>query len=159
MTGVIATVTGSGTNVVGAMPTPAPVVVAAGIPGRRGSPGEPGPAGDSSVQRVAGETISALRVVYELDGEVFALDPTDEVHVDLVLGVARTSAMIGEAVNIQRSGPIDDSSWTWTPNPVYLGSNGALTQTPPATGFRVRIGASPEPTRLNIDISEPIDLG
>lgn len=117
------------------------------------------PSGGDSAIRQAGETISALKVVYELDGQVFVLDQADAAHVDLLLGVAITSGNAGDTIIVQRAGTLDDAGWAWTADPVYLGSAGAITQVPPTTGFRVRLGASPMPTRINLEISEPIDLG
>lgn len=124
-----------------------------------GNPPPTIPGGGDSGIRQAGETISALRVVYELHGQVFLLDQADATHIDLLLGIAITSGDVGDTIIVQRAGTLDDANWTWTADPVYLGSNGMITQVAPTTGFRVRLGASPMPTRINLDISEPIDLG
>lgn len=126
--------------------------------GPAGPQGEPGPAGGSAVQRAAGATLSALRIVYELDGEVFYLDPSDAAHVDLVLGITLSAAAQGQLVSVQGFGPVDDSSWSWSPGPVWLGADGSLTQLPPAGGFDVLIGAAVSATRVNLNIQEPIDL-
>lgn len=135
-----------------------PKVIVAGLRGATGRAGEPGPAGGSMVQRVAGATVSALRVVYELDDRVFALDYRDTDHIDLILGVALTAADAGQALNVQRSGTIDDSAWSWTPGRIYLGAGGMLTQTPPEDGYSVLIGIAPAPTRINLYFQDPIEL-
>lgn len=139
-------------------PDPDVLVVALSDQGPPGPPGEPGPAGGAAVQRLAGETLSALRVVYELDGLVFQLSPNDAGHIDLLLGLAITAAPSGTATNIQLIGAVDDTGWSWTPGPVWLGSNGALTQTPPTSGFDVRIGAAVSATRVVLNIEEPLRL-
>ncbi|WP_339521718.1 hypothetical protein [Pseudomonas sp. EA_35y_Pfl2_R111] len=140
-------------------PELAPVtLVATGEQGPPGRAGEPGPAGGSAFQRTAGEVLSALRAVYELDGQVHYLDYRDEDNIDLLLGLTLTAASSGEQVNIQRSGPIDDSGWSWTPGPVWLGAAGALTQTPPADGFDVLIGAAVSATRITLNLQQPIEL-
>lgn len=126
--------------------------------GEQGPPGIPGPAGGSSVQRTAGATLSALRTVYELDGQVFPLDYRDAGHVDLLLGITLTAADLGSPVNVQRSGVLDDSNWAWTPGRVWLGIDGALTQTPPAEGFDVLIGAAVSATRITLNLTDPIEL-
>lgn len=136
----------------------APVSLALVSQGPRGPQGDPGPEGGNAVQRLAGETLSALRIVFELDGEVFYLDRADAAHVDLLLGVTTSSAAVGEAINVRTSGSIDEPAWTFTPGPVWLGDDGALTQTPPADGFDVLIGAAVSATRINLNIQEPIDL-
>lgn len=126
-----------------------------GPPGR---PGEPGPAGGAAVQRLAGEALSALRVVYELDGQVYALDYRDAEHIDLLLGVTLSAAQPGEPLNIQRLGSIDDDNWSWQPGRVWLGAAGALTQTPPTDGYDVLIGAAVASGRLLLNLQDPLEL-
>lgn len=128
------------------------------IPGPPGPPGEPGPAGGSTLQRDAGATLSALVVVYEEDGEVFALDKDDEDHIDQMLGLTVTAASVGASLNVQRSGVVNNSGWAWTPGRVYLGAGGALTQTPASDGFDVLIGRAVSATRLLLDLQDPIEL-
>ena len=134
------------------------LVVAVSEQGPPGPPGAPGPAGGAAVQRLAGETLSALRVVYELNGQVFLLSSADADHIDLLLGLALTAAAAGTATNIQLIGAVDDAAWSWTPGPIWLGTNGALTQTPPASGFDVRLGAAVSATRVILNIEEPVWL-
>lgn len=129
-----------------------------GEQGPPGIPGAPGPAGGSAFQRLAGQTLSALRAVYELDGEVFVLDYRDAAHINLALGITLTAAQVGEPINVQRSGVLDDAGWSWTAGPVWLGVDGALTQAPPADGFDVLIGSAVSATRLILNIQDPIDL-
>ena len=129
-----------------------------GRQGRPGVPGAPGPDGGSAFQRTAGETISALRALYELNGQVFALDYRDADHIDLILGLSLTAADAGQPLNVQRSGVLDDNGWSWTPGRVWLGADGALTQTPPADGFDVLIGVAVSATRITLDLTDPIEL-
>lgn len=136
---------------------PVAVLIPAGR-GPEGPQGVPGPDGGSAFARVAGETISALRVVYEIDGRVFYLDAGDAEHIDLLLGITLTAAGTGETVNVQRSGAIDDAAWSWQPGRVWLGSDGSLTQTPPADGFAVLIGAAVSATRITLNIQDAIQL-
>lgn len=126
--------------------------------GPRGIPGEPGPAGGSTLQRDAGTTLSALVAVYEEDGEVFALDKDDDTHIDQLLGLTVTAASVGASINVQRSGAVDNSGWAWTPGRVYLGAGGALTQVPATDGFDVLIGRAVSATRLLLDLQDPIEL-
>lgn len=129
-----------------------------GLRGRQGSQGDIGPAGGASVSRLAGEVLSALVAVYEQDGQVFALDPQDPDQAQLLLGITTTSASLGGTVTVQRMGTIDDAGWTWAKGLVFVGAAGRLTQEPPTTGWEIVIGAAPAPTRLNLDIDEPIWL-
>lgn len=129
-----------------------------GEQGPAGRPGEPGPAGGAAVQRLAGETLSALRVVYEFDGQVFALDYRDAEHIDLLLGVTLSAAQAGEPLNIQRLGEIDDDNWNWQPGRVWLGATGSLTQTPPTDGYDVLIGAAVSSGRLLLNLQDPLEM-
>lgn len=132
--------------------------IAQGEQGPPGAPGAPGPEGGAALQRTAGTTLSALRAVYELDGQVHYLDYRDAEHIDLLLGITLTAAGAGQPINVQRSGAIDDSGWSWTPGPVWLGADGVLTQTPPATGYYVLIGAAVSANRLLLNIQPAIKL-
>ena len=126
--------------------------------GGQGPPGIPGSDGGSAFQRNAGETLSALRVVYELDDQVLALDCRDSAHIDLLLGLTLSASDPGQPLNIQRCGVLDDSGWNWQPGRIWLGTAGALTQTPPTEGFDVLIGAATSATRITLNIQDPIEL-
>lgn len=120
---------------------------------------QPLPTGGESAIRQAGETISALRVVYELNGKVYVLDPMDDVHISALLGVTVTAAQIGGTTIVQRQGTLDEAGWTWTPGGlVFLGADGVLTQTAPTTGWEVVIGTAASDTRLNLAIQDPVHL-
>lgn len=128
--------------------------------GEQGPPGVgiPGPAGGSALQRTAGETLSALRAVYELHGQVFLLDQADAIHIDFLLGITLNAADISTPVNVQRSGVLDDVSWNWLPGRVWLGAQGLLTQIPPTSGFDLLIGTAVSPTRITLNLQDPIEL-
>lgn len=135
-------------------------IVAVAEQGPPGRPGDPGPAGGSFLQRVASETLSALVVVWEDEfGRVRALDSTDEDHIFLLLGIATTAASAGNYLNVQRSGAIEDDAWSWSAGQrIYLGVHGALTATPPNSGFDVLIGTALSPKRIALNLQDPIEL-
>lgn len=141
-----------------ALEMPEVEVIAVGGQGPPGRQGIPGPAGGSALQRLAGEVLSALRVVYELDDKAFILDPADGDHVALILGITLTAADIGNPLDIQRSGAIEDSTWRWQPGRVWLGAGGSITQTPPVTGYFVQLGAAVSATRIILNLQDPIEL-
>lgn len=130
-------------------------VVLAGV---RGRPGERGDPGDTTFRRIRGETLSALTVVYELDGRVYALSPDDEDHIDLLLGVTLDAGDVDAETEVRRMGALDDASWSWVPGRVWLGPGGSLTQTPPADGFDVLLGAAVSATRVVLNIQDSIEL-
>lgn len=127
--------------------------------GPPGPPGPIGPSGGSAVSRIAGSTLSALLAVWEdADGRVRPLDASDEDHIDLLSGVTLTAADPGAPVNVQLAGAVDDAGWSWAPGRVFLGAAGALTQTPPISGFDVLIGIAVSPTRIVLRLQDPIEL-
>ena len=137
---------------------PRPITVVTVSGGLMGPKGDPGAAGGTYIETVAGEAISALRVVY-LDGEeVFHLDPASS-NVRAVLGVAANGAGTGDPVNVQRLGVMQDSAWSFTPGPVWCGASGQLTQAPPATGHDLQVGVAVATDKIIIGISDPIELG
>jgi hypothetical protein len=128
--------------------------------GQRGAQGRPGTdtgGGIQTIVRTAGSTISALRVVYESQAKVFAVDP-QTLSVFQALGLAITSATTGTDISIQTQGFIDDQSWSWTEGIVWCSPTGALTQTPPTSGWDFIIGFATSATRLYIDLNEPVLL-
>lgn len=118
-----------------------------------------GGGGESSFVRQSAGALSALRIVWEDEsGVVRTLDYADADHIDLIAGLTLTATATAGGVRVQREGVVDDTAWSWAPGPVYLGADGALTQTPPADGFDVRIGSAVSQTRLYLEIEEPIQL-
>ncbi len=140
-----------------ALPITEALLIDSGPQGPAGRQGIPGPAGGSAFEREAGEVISALRVLYELDGQVFVLDYRDDEHIDLLIGISLTAASADQPLNIQRSGVLEDSGWNWQLGRIWLGAEGQLTQTPPVDGFDVLIGAAASATRITLNIQDPIE--
>lgn len=142
-----------------ALAVPEVHAVTVGEQGPAGRPGIPGPAGGVAVERLAGAPLSALRVVWEgASGDVYTLDYRDAGAVFQLLGVTLTAAGTGQAINVQRSGVLDDSAWSWQPGPIWLGVDGALTQVPPADGFCVLCGSAVSATRIILNVQTPIAL-
>lgn len=128
-----------------------------GPPGVRGPTG---PAGGQTVERLAGETIPALVLVWEdADGRVWPLDYRDADHIFCALGVAVTAADAGGRIDVQTLGVIDADGWGRTPHSrIYLGADGALTETPAADGFHVLVGTTTSPERLLLSLQDPVEV-
>lgn len=74
-----------------------------------------------------------------------------------LLGISINAASPGGSVTVQHSGKVMEPGWSWTPNlPVFCGPNGALTQTPPETGFCLVVGIPTTPTTLCVGVKQPI---
>lgn len=60
---------------------------------------------------------------------------------------------------LQRAGDVTEPSWSWTPEaPVFLGSNGQLTQAPPddSAAFTLCVGFAATTTTLVLRFEAPI---
>lgn len=130
-----------------------------GLPGARGAPGAPG---GSGLQYPAGVALGGHRVVYaRADGKLDYASNLVAAHGDRVIGVTVASASANEDATLVSFGPIEEPSWNWVANtPVYLGTNGQMTQVPPASpaAFIMRIGVPTSPTSLFVNINNPLFL-
>ena len=102
---------------------------------------------------VASTSLSALRCI-TTDGSGLAKYATpDSLANAVVIGISTTSASTGQNITIKTSGQITDASWNWTKGAIYLGANGALTQTAPSGGsIIVHVAKAITATTLIIDI-------
>lgn len=127
--------------------------------GARGLPGPAGPAGGATRVGLAGAAVSGHRVVIEDEsGTVIHADALSVAHAERVVGVSSNAAAEGDPVTIIERGRMADASFAFTPGlPVFLGLDGALTQTPPAApGFILQIGAATAPDVLQVRLAPPI---
>lgn len=137
--------------------------VKVGVPGLQGPPGPPGTGGSSSIiESVAGENLSALRVVYQdpETGKVFYADRDDLTTLRSVLGVTITSGLEDENLNVMTQGLLDDDDWAWnlSADPgVFLDANGLIIQGPPATSAAtLRVGFVMSETSIFVKIGATI---
>jgi len=128
--------------------------------GQEGPPGPPGPAGDgSTITKIASTSIGGHRVVIASGSSGAAIADKDTPdHMHRVIGITKGAANSGSQVEIAGAGEMTEPSWSWSVGPVWLGSNGLMTQTPPTTGFLLMIGTAIAPTVLMIKIGAPISV-
>jgi hypothetical protein len=126
--------------------------------GVQGPPGVPG-ASTQFEYHPAGMTLGGNRVVtVNSSGQLVYPDPIQ--LNSWCLGVTKHSALQGELVQVQIFGSHTEPSWNWSAGePVFLSTNGALTQTPPTSGQLIAVGTAQTPTRIFIDINPPIYMG
>lgn len=105
--------------------------------------------GTLDVTITAQEVINAFRAV-GYDG--YFTQP-DADSLSRYAGVTRMATVIGDPINVVRSGLMTENGWNWTPNqPVFISANGVLTQTQPSVGNPIRrIGWAITATQLNLD--------
>lgn len=105
----------------------------------------------------AAEDISALRAITtDANGKAIYADNTTASGT-VVVGIATTSALTGANVRVQTAGTLSDASWAWSNGLVWLGTNGALTQTAPTNGaYIVPVGRAYNSTTIIVDIDNSI---
>ena len=108
------------------------------------------------IEAIAGQNLSGHRVV---TNEAICADQSTPSHLGCVRGITTGAAIGGDTVRIQVYGPMTDPSFDWQPGPIYVGTNGVLTQTPPTTGWLQQVATADSPTLIFIDIQPPIALG
>jgi len=131
-----------------------------GPQGPQGIRGVPGPAGGSALQYTAGIALGGHRAVV-LDGAALAVyaDAGTPDHAVRVLGVTTGAVAAGDLATIQVSGELVEPSWAWALNqPIYLGADGLLAQSPPLAGFSLIVGFPLTATSMLVAIAQPIAL-
>lgn len=110
--------------------------------------------------RNAGEPISALKLVYSFDANTVMLaSSSGTINEARAFGVAITAANTNESMQLQTFGVLRDSSFTFPANvPLYVASNGSITDIAPVTGYRTVIGTSQGIGSIFINIQETITL-
>lgn len=140
-----------------------------GLPGPPGREGPPGPAGlpgsgsGTGVLALAGIDLSGHRVVRaQGDGSVTYASAESPSDVWSILGMTTGASQVGAEVPVVTYGEVSEPTWSWTPDrPVYLGSDGVLTQvvpTFPSSAFSLIVGFALTPTKLFFNPRDPLVL-
>ncbi|ANJ20685.1 hypothetical protein RDp07_gp25 [Roseobacter phage RD-1410Ws-07] len=105
--------------------------------------------GTLDVQITAQEVINAYRAVTY---EGFFAQPNAE-SLSKYAGVNRVATIIGEPLMVVREGLMTEDGWSWTPNaPIFIGTDGVLTQASPVFGTPVRrIAWAISATTINLE--------
>lgn len=106
------------------------------------------------IVHTAGETISALRACFIDDGLARKSDSSELFSSAGVVGVSITAAVSGSPISIQTFGVLTDGSWSWgaAGNPtIWLGADGVLTQTFPASGYGREVATALSDTSIFIN--------
>jgi hypothetical protein len=125
----------------------------------RGEPGLDGISGEAILREaVAGAALGGHRAVYVEAGVANYASADNATSAAMCVGITRAAAVQGAAALIITAGLITEPSWSWAAGPVYLGINGALTQTAPTSGSLVRIGIATSPIEVDVRVEPPIQL-
>jgi hypothetical protein len=129
--------------------------------GIQGPAGPPGQGAVELMTKVAGESLGGHRVaIIDSDNKAYYADRTNLAHMYKVVGITRGASNSGDNVEIQTYGLMTEQSWNWIAGqPVFLDTNGLLTQIPPTNGFLLVIAEALTSTDIFISIKNPIVLG
>jgi hypothetical protein len=112
----------------------------------------------TTISLMAGENINAFQAVaVHADGLAYKADASNAADAGRVVGIAITSATTGNSLEVQQLGEIDNAGFLFTPGAwVYLGTGGALVQTPNAGAFELPLGVALSASRLEAQVGLPI---
>lgn len=135
-----------------------PSIIVAAEQGPEGKQGIPGPPGGSAFTRYAAASVSGGKAVtLNAAGECLHADGAKSAVANSVVGIAINGGNTGDQITIAVSGEIEEPYWNWQANkPVFLGTDGALTQAAPTSGFILVVGVAVGPTRMLVKIQQPI---
>ena len=106
----------------------------------------------------AAEALSALRVVTRDNGGVIYAELVPH-QAHRALGFLTSSVAVGATAIAPTFGEFSDNSWDWNmTKPIWLGAHGALTQTPPTSGYLRVVAAPISPTSILFEAQPPIIL-
>lgn len=107
----------------------------------------------------ANTNFSALRVVSRSGTGYSYSDPNSADSVWSIAGLVIFSVNAGVPLTPVRNQVVSDESWNWVRgSPIFLGTNGTLTQTAPLTGYLVVVAKVLDSKTIFVQIEEPIDL-
>lgn len=121
--------------------------------------GPKGDVGGTSFIKVASENIGGQRiVVLNADNQVEYASSENISHMNIVLGLTKTSVVQGSEVEVLNNDVFDEPSWRLTPGlPVFLTTNGLMSQNINDTGiFVLSIGTALSATKIYLKQSQPI---
>lgn len=111
------------------------------------------------VELISGAALGAFRVVRQNDeGHLLYASSDDIANASAIRGLTIFAAGAdGEKIRVREFGDAEFSGWSFTPGGfIYLGIAGAITQTPPATGYLQPLGYAISATRIHIRIGRPV---
>lgn len=128
------------------------------IVGARGLPGPVGPGGSPTVTATAARALSGHRALILTASGADYPDLATAGDGERIVGLSTGAAALGGTVTLQLGGEMVESSWSWTPGPVFAGDDGVLTQSPPSGAWLRQVAVAFAPTRMVIDLRPSILL-
>lgn len=112
-----------------------------------------------AIELPAAVSLGGHRVVASVSGSPIYADSSNNNLIGLVIGITARAVSAGQVALIQVYGPMSEVSWNWTPDsPLFVGADGALTQSAPTSGWVQEVARAISATRIMIDLQPPILL-
>ena len=112
-----------------------------------------------NIQLSAGTTISATTAIAAINVLLYPANSSDINQFNNVLGMSTNGGAAGTLISFQQTGIIGLPSWNFTPgNPVFVGTTGPVTQTPPTSGFLQILGTALTSKTMILNIQPPVLL-
>jgi hypothetical protein len=99
------------------------------------------------------DVIDVYKIVTSVLSKLVHADNLNLAHETQVLGISLNSGMVLDTVSVLTTGSVTHALWNWTPDiPLFLGTDGQMTETRPATGFLLQVAHTISPTEIWVDI-------
>lgn len=139
-------------SVVAVVPIAGPI----GPRGPAGSSGTGSDVGQVKLTVIASANLSGHRAITRrIDGTVEYADNTTASHLHAPIWLTMSAVSLGAETEVLVYGTLTEPSWSWVPQlPLYLGTNGVITQTPPSPPgalFLAPLGVATGPTTVFVD--------
>lgn len=100
----------------------------------------------------AGETLGGQRAVIIDNAKAYYADNTNLSHLKKPIGISTAAAVSGASINIRFFGELQDSSFSFEiDKPIFVSTNGMLTQTAPSNGFSLIIATAETSKKIFIN--------
>lgn len=121
--------------------------------GTQGPRGPVGSSGAESVSITAAVALSGHRAIaLDAAGDAIYADASDATAFRAI-GVSTGAAILGNTVTVRQLGAMDWPAGGLTPGvPLYLGAAGALSHTPPVTGYVRQIAVALDTNRIQVAV-------
>ena len=127
-----------------------------GIKGDKGDKGDTGESGaSSSYTYVAGEILGGHKAIVIDNNLAYYADCTNLSYINKPIGISSNASDEGGEVTVVFFGELEEVSWSWDiTKPIWISTNGLLTQTPAISGFSCIIAMPITTTKIFIEKQE-----
>ena len=104
----------------------------------------------------AGETISALKVVYEDNGELFLANNLLDHR---PIGISLSAGNVGDSITVITFGEVADASFLFASNEtLFLNGSGSISSVSPLSGYLIELGYGLGNGKIFLNIKQQIVL-